>query len=218
MANDNRGVTPQQIYFFYPNLIGYVRVIFTLASFCVCGHFPSLFIALYVSGFVLDAADGIVARRYGQCTRFGAILDMLTDRASTVGLLIVLVQALQPIPGWGATIFACLGFLDVASHFCRMYVSLHAGCSSHKDVDAKTFALLRLYYTNRTVMAVLCVGQEIFYILLYASAAFGSGMLLWSFLIVTGASNALKQVVNVQQLIDGMCQLAIMDAAERAKR
>lgn len=34
--------------------------------------------------------DGLVARKLNQCSTFGGLLDMVTDRCSTMGLLFVL--------------------------------------------------------------------------------------------------------------------------------
>ncbi|KEG11381.1 CDP-diacylglycerol--inositol 3-phosphatidyltransferase [Trypanosoma grayi] len=210
----------RQIYFFYPNIIGYARVILSLVSFCLLGHMPGVFLACYTASFVLDAADGMVARAFDQCSNFGAVFDMLTDRASTAGFLVVLDHVMQPAPGWFTTLCACLVFLDVASHFCRMYVSLYMRKTSHKDVGDSLFSLLRLYYSNRKFMGALCIGQEFSYLLLYAYRMYGDvqgvQQYLLPLLLITGLLNALKQVVNVQQLLDGMHRLAVMDAKERA--
>nr|CCC92629.1 unnamed protein product [Trypanosoma congolense IL3000] len=159
--------SPRDVFLFYPNLIGYLRVFLALTSFCILGRLPVLFLLCYTVSFVLDAVDGVVARRLGQCSQFGAVLDMVTDRASTVGLLIALVHVLQPLPGWGATLFAFLAFLDISSHFCRMYVSLSTGCNSHKDVSTSSFALMR-FFTRTVLSCVRCVwgrnSSTLFYI------------------------------------------------------
>jgi phosphatidylglycerophosphate synthase len=39
----------------------------------------------------MHSIDGMVARKLGQTSTFGGLLDMVTDRCSTVGLLFVLV-------------------------------------------------------------------------------------------------------------------------------
>ncbi|EAN89608.1 putative CDP-diacylglycerol--inositol 3-phosphatidyltransferase [Trypanosoma cruzi] len=215
-------VSPTQIYLFYPNIIGYVRLLLSLGSFVVLGNYPGLFLTFYTLSFVLDAADGMVARLMDQCSHFGAIFDMLTDRASTAGLLLVLNHVLQPMPDWCTTLFALLVFLDVASHFCRMYVTLFFRKESHKDTSESIFSLLRLYYSNRKVMFLLCVGQEFSYILLYAYWMYSEvdwvRRVTFPLLTVLGSLNVLKQVVNVQQLMDGMYHLAVLDAKEREER
>lgn len=40
--------------------------------------------------FAADLFDGMAARRFNQCSSFGGMLDMVTDRCSTLGLLFIL--------------------------------------------------------------------------------------------------------------------------------
>lgn len=51
-------------------------------------HFTAL--TMYLLSFVLDLFDGMAARRFDQCSEFGGLLDMVTDRCSTLGLFFVL--------------------------------------------------------------------------------------------------------------------------------
>ena len=45
---------------------------------------------LIPSPSIFVCVDGLVARRLGQTSTFGGLLDMVTDRCSTLGLLFVL--------------------------------------------------------------------------------------------------------------------------------
>jgi hypothetical protein len=101
--------------------------------------------ALYSFSCILDAADGIAARRYNQSTTFGAVLDMVTDRCTTSCLLVFLASA---FPRW-SIIFQGLISLDLASHYIHMYASLTTGGQSHKKVEASRSRILHLYYTNK---------------------------------------------------------------------
>lgn len=102
---------------------------------------------LYSVSCLLDALDGYAARYYEQSTRFGAVLDMVTDRCTTSCLLVFLSSA---FPRW-AIIFQSLISLDFASHYMHMYTTLVMGGSntSHKSVDKSRSWLLNLYYTNK---------------------------------------------------------------------
>jgi CDP-diacylglycerol--inositol 3-phosphatidyltransferase len=42
--------------------------------------YPKICTALYAVSSFLDVADGQAARRLGQTSKFGAVLDMVTDR------------------------------------------------------------------------------------------------------------------------------------------
>jgi CDP-diacylglycerol--inositol 3-phosphatidyltransferase len=100
---------------------------------------------LYSISCLLDALDGYAARYFEQSTRFGAVLDMVTDRCTTACLLVFLSSA---FPRW-AILFQGLLSLDFASHYIHMYSSLSAGNTSHKNVDKRESWLLNLYYTNK---------------------------------------------------------------------
>jgi CDP-diacylglycerol--inositol 3-phosphatidyltransferase len=101
---------------------------------------------LYSISCLLDALDGYAARYFGQSTRFGAVLDMVTDRCTTACLLVFLASA---FPRW-SIVFQGLISLDLASHYMHMYATLAMGGSelSHKKVDEDRSWILKLYYEN----------------------------------------------------------------------
>lgn len=102
---------------------------------------------LYSISCLLDALDGYAARYFEQSTKFGAVLDMVTDRCTTSCLLVFLSSA---FPRW-AIVFQGLISIDFASHYMHMYATLAMGGSdtSHKNVDKSRSWLLNLYYTNK---------------------------------------------------------------------
>lgn len=141
---------------------------------------------LYSISCLLDALDGYAARYYEQSTRFGAVLDMVTDRCTTSCLLVFLSSA---FPRW-AIVFQSLISLDFASHYIHMYTTLVMGGAeqSHKKVDKNRSWILNLYYTNRVrttapgdnqgnayadvrfnqiFLFVCCAANELFFIALY---------------------------------------------------
>lgn len=102
---------------------------------------------LYTISCLLDAVDGLLARRFEQSTKFGAVLDMVTDRCTTSCLLVFLSAAW---PRW-SLVFQFLLSLDLSSHYMHMYATLSMAGSdeSHKNVDASRSWWLHLYYTNK---------------------------------------------------------------------
>ncbi|KAF6231811.1 hypothetical protein HO173_010113 [Letharia columbiana] len=138
---------PENIFLFYPNIIGYSRIILALASLYYMPLHPRTCSLLYSISCLLDALDGVAARYFEQSTQFGAVLDMVTDRCTTACLLVFLSSAW---PRW-ALLFQGLISLDLASHYMHMYATLTmAGKGmSHKKVDENRSKLLHLYYTNK---------------------------------------------------------------------
>jgi len=101
---------------------------------------------LYSISCLLDALDGYAARAYEQSTKFGAVLDMVTDRCTTTCLLVFLAQAFPRF----SIVFQGLISLDLASHYMHMYATLSMGGSgqSHKNVNESRSWLLKQYYSN----------------------------------------------------------------------
>ena len=61
-------------------MAGYTRVILAGISLTYMSYHPKYCTLLYGISSLLDAVDGQVARALGQSSRFGAVLDMVTDR------------------------------------------------------------------------------------------------------------------------------------------
>ncbi|KAH7109620.1 CDP-alcohol phosphatidyltransferase-domain-containing protein [Dendryphion nanum] len=163
-ASESTG--PQEnIFLFYPNLIGYSRVVLALASLYYMPLHPRTCSLLYSISCLLDALDGMAARYFEQGTKFGAVLDMVTDRCTTACLLVFLASA---FPRW-SIIFQGLISLDLASHYMHMYATLSMGGSdqSHKNVDESRSWVLKMYYTNNKVLFTFCALNELFFIALY---------------------------------------------------
>jgi len=151
------------VYFYVPNLIGYTRILLDIAAFYVIYTDFKLFFVFYAISAWLDIADGHAARALDQCSRFGAVLDMVTDRASTSCLIVVLAQFYPKF----SLVFCFLIALDIMSHFARVISSLSLGNTSHKAVSQNQSWLIRLYYTNRFVLGFMCFGNEAFFLHLY---------------------------------------------------
>lgn len=158
-----RTMTAFQIIFCLPNLIGYARIILAFMA-CMKMHTnPNQCMFFYALSCLLDAFDGYVARLFNQCTRLGAVLDMVTDRFTTACLLVMLAHL---YPRY-MVIFQLLTSLDLASHYIQMYSALILGATSHKIIDRQRNWLLRRYYGSRTMLFLMCAGNEVFFMCLY---------------------------------------------------
>ncbi|KAJ1983123.1 phosphatidylinositol synthase 1 (CDP-alcohol phosphatidyltransferase1) [Dimargaris verticillata] len=170
---------------------------------------------LYGISCLLDVLDGQAARYFHQSSRFGAVLDMVTDRCTTTCLLCFLAQV---YPSW-TILFQCLISLDISSHYIHMYSSLLAGADSHKKISEHQNPILKAYYHNNKVLFLFCFANEAFFMLLYLHhyvpnhALVVRALLLLTFPICAG-----KQVINVIQLVGSSQQLAANDVAARQAR
>jgi len=168
-------VCERDVFLFVPNVIGYARVVLGVAAFVAAGRgWADAFVGLYVGSFALDAVDGWAARLLGQASRFGGVLDMVTDRTATAALMLLLAHVAPS--HWGA--FACLLALDVGSHWVHMTASLlDSAGKHHKDAASSRSGLVKLYYTSKVVFAYCCIGAELLWVALYILNARPRGVL-----------------------------------------
>merc|ERR1711881_542088 len=119
---------------------------------------------LYALSSLLDIFDGYAARYLNQCSKFGAVLDMLTDRVATASLIICLSHFYPNYMVW----FQLWVMLDICSHWAHQLASVIRGDQSHKNSsDKKRHFILRLYYTSRSFLFFMCAMTETFFCSLY---------------------------------------------------
>ncbi|KAG8967937.1 CDP-diacylglycerol-inositol 3-phosphatidyltransferase [Tulasnella sp. 419] len=109
----------ENVFLFVPNLIGYARIILAGLALNYMPEHPKACTLLYGISCLLDAVDGMAARSLGQTSKFGAVLDMVTDRCTTSCLLCFLSSTYPSF----ALFFQFLITLDFSSHYMHMYRS-----------------------------------------------------------------------------------------------
>ncbi|CAL1704377.1 unnamed protein product [Somion occarium] len=123
----------ENVFLFVPNLIGYSRIILAGVALHYMSFHPKYCTLAYCISCLLDAADGHAARALNQTSKFGAVLDMVTDRCTTSALLCYLSSV---YPDYTMA-FQLLITLDFSSHYMHMYSSLVTGSRSHKAVTSE---------------------------------------------------------------------------------
>ena len=207
-----------RVFLYIPNLIGYARFGFYLASFiCHSWGYWQLCLGLYAIAFILDEFDGRAARAYNQSSNFGAALDMVADRSATAGLCLILAQL---YPNFLLAFIGAIA-LDVSSHYYLIYATGMLGKGSHKDSSQwSNNPLLKLYYGNKPFMDLLILGNEVFYLLLYLNFYLTGNIFnliswrtnIWQLLIlVVLPIYLLKQATNVLQLQAAAQEIAQLD-------
>lgn len=152
-------------FLYIPNLIGYSRVALMFLAYTVYLTHPIVYVLAYATSQFLDMFDGWAARKYNQATKFGAMLDMVTDRCSGIGLMLTLAQ-LYPEYTLVCHFFI---WLDIFSHWCHMLAQLSSGNQSHKLVNSGPW-LLQTYYRVHWFMVLLIFGAEGFPLYVYLRA------------------------------------------------
>ncbi|XP_074642021.1 CDP-diacylglycerol--inositol 3-phosphatidyltransferase-like [Tubulanus polymorphus] len=206
----------ENIFLFVPNLIGYVRIFLALVSFWFMATDYVTAVWCYAISALLDEFDGRAARMMNQETKFGEMLDMLTDRCANMCLLVVLSSF---YPSW-MFLFQLNMTIDIASHWLHLHASTMKGSTNHKCIDLERNPVLRLYYTSWSFLFTMCAGNEMFFSMLYlchftiGPALFGIG--LWQVLCVLSAPVAIvKTGISLIHLYAASLNMGAIDAAER---
>jgi len=150
------------ILFYIPNLIGYTRIIFMFLAYYYAEKSPYMFFVFYAFSQAFDMLDGLAARAFNQATKFGAMLDMVTDRCSTIGLLLVISNRYPKLTLYSHFFI----WLDIFSHWTHMLAQLSSGAASHKIIKSGP-KLLSFYYSAKWFMVLLIIGAEGFPCCLY---------------------------------------------------
>lgn len=152
----------ENILLFVPNIIGFIRILLAFVSFFFMPKNPIPALIFYFLSAFLDAFDGLAARAYNQATKFGALLDQITDRCGTLSLLMILGTFYPEM----ILFFQLIMIIDIASHWIHTQVSIMIG-KSHKSISHDENIILYYYYNNRPLLFGLCFTNEAFFILLY---------------------------------------------------
>jgi cardiolipin synthase (CMP-forming) len=97
-----------------PNLITLIRTVLavTIGLVGVTSHAPALLVLAYAVYWAGDILDGWSARRLGQETRLGAVLDIVSDRACTSVLCVGLLAHLPAVLPLGVVFLLSFMVLD----------------------------------------------------------------------------------------------------------
>jgi CDP-diacylglycerol---glycerol-3-phosphate 3-phosphatidyltransferase len=95
------------------NSVAITRAMLAFLAVAILFHRPGLYLlasGLTVVSILMDGLDGWVARRYGEVSRIGAVIDILTDRVVELTYWIAFA-ALGWIPAWVPIVVAVRGLL-----------------------------------------------------------------------------------------------------------
>jgi len=204
----------ENIFLFVPNIIGYGRIALALISYYYMPTDYGKAAVCYLVSGLLDAFDGQAARVFNQSTKFGAMLDMLTDRCGTMCLCMCLSVF---YPSY-LIFFQLVCTIDIAMHWLHLHTSVMQKQTSHKDASANLNPILAFYYTSKPFLFVMCSGNELFYASLYLLHFTEGPFMLWrvlSYVLLPVA--VLKTVLALMQGQQAAQNMAVMDVEERAK-
>ncbi|XP_017786390.1 PREDICTED: CDP-diacylglycerol--inositol 3-phosphatidyltransferase [Nicrophorus vespilloides] len=211
-------MSEENIFLFVPNIIGYGRIILALISFYYMPTNCAVAIFCYITSALLDAFDGHAARYFNQSTKFGAILDQLTDRCGTMCLCAVLAHFYPDYMFF----FLLSMTIDIACHWIYLHTTTLQGKTSHKFIDMSENRIMHLYYTDRTTLFAMCAGNEMFYAAMYMHH-FNSELtivgipLFLAIAYISAPIAIVKSGISLLHLVVACKNLSIIDVNERKK-
>ncbi|XP_033121599.1 CDP-diacylglycerol--inositol 3-phosphatidyltransferase-like isoform X3 [Anneissia japonica] len=196
-----------------------MRIVLALAAFYFMTTNYVITSFCYLLSGLLDAFDGHAARHYNQSTKFGAMLDQLTDRLALMCFCI----GLSVIYSEYYFLFQLSSALDIASHWLHLHQSNLSGRSSHKLIDLSGNPILRIYYTSKPVLFIMCCGNELYFCMLYLvyfteGPKFLFDMGLFRLLMYISLPIMLvKALISLVHLITASKNMVAIDMEERSK-
>merc|ERR1712216_234715 len=165
------------IYFYIPNIIDYLRITLTFIS----GYYTTrnyLIASIWYSlSYFLDSLDGLIARYFNQCSRLGSLLDMITDRLSTLGLSFILSGLYPKYWNW----FTIFSILDICSHWFKFTSSLENNSITHK---CGRYWIISFYYTFPYILLIVCISQEFIILLLFLNTNIVPSNKMFNFMLL----------------------------------
>lgn len=197
------------VFLYVPNMIGYARILLLGCSFYFILKDYRLALGLYGLSYTLDAFDGLAARLLNQSSLFGSVLDMLTDRVSTMCLLMTIGHLYS---GY-IFVFQILLAIDIVSHWLHFFSANLQGKQSHKSsFDRETTNhLMRLYYENKFILTSVCAMEQLFYcslVVIYYEKSYHYYQPLYWLVVICLPAVIFKNWINLLQIYDACLVMA----------
>lgn len=150
--------TPKTILCYYPNQIGYIRLLSLFLGSILYSVSPKIFLFFYLINFLGDYLDGIIARKFDQCSSYGALLDCCIDSLGNVIISFFICQK----ENYKIVNFLIFFFanVDVIQQWYQNLICHKKGIY-WKDFDC-TFWIVNFYYGNSFFLDVNYFFQHFF--------------------------------------------------------
>lgn len=123
MQNEDKG----KILLYIPNLLGYLRIVLAFLSLKYFMVNPDRNVDILVVSALLDAIDGPLARKLNQCSKIGALIDIVADNAWRT---ITWIQAMIITANSGYPIFIFVGCFIICTEWLVMHALLVSASNS----------------------------------------------------------------------------------------
>lgn len=176
------GVTPNQLSFlgFAMSLAGMAGLVFLPVGLGTC----LVCVLVLLAAYVLDSADGRLARATGTASAYGEWVDHSLDMIKIVlmhGLCAILLVRADALPAWGIAAIALMGMVSTVGQFFstllrEKLIKLAGGTNSPPDPPAAWRKICRNAVLLPFDYGIFCLA----FVLLPWPATFSAFYLLWA--------------------------------------
>lgn len=195
----------REILWYWPNIIGYVRIVCAIGSVAVPGDASQLSCFLYLGNCFLDFFDGPVARKMNQCSTFGGLLDVATDITSKQ-LFILRICAMGVFLETNWVIRALVAIFFFKEGFYVVTIAYQSGRGTYWKSSLSNMAIQRLYIDPKTT-EYTWIGYYIqfFQNFFYAAVMLGmTGEVSWMWALVFAVPFVTNSLMNASVLYDSI--------------
>lgn len=204
--------TTTEILLYYPNIICYFRLLSLILGSLLYQYSPTLFIILYFLNFFGDYIDGMVARKYNQCSNYGAILDCCID---SLGNVIISYFICHKINGFLGFIIFFFANIDVIQQWYQNLICYKRKIY-WKDFNSNFF-LVTWYYGNANVLDLVYAFQHFFLMMSVWKVEFGLGTFGSFFYCFLFLGYFLNGVIRLLAVLDCNFKMAEEDSLKIGK-
>lgn len=140
-----------------PTILTIVRIFIIPIFIIEAPANPQLGAFLFIIASITDFLDGYLARKFGQITKLGIILDPIADKLLVISALIILVDIAR-VPAWIATVIVLREFIITTMRF----YALSRGIVIPAETAGKVKTVLQMLS-----IILLLIAEEIYGIDLY---------------------------------------------------
>ncbi len=147
-----------------PTIITFSRILIILPFILIAPEHPFLGAILFGIASLTDLLDGYLARKTGQVTKLGILLDPIADKLLVISALVLFVD-MEVIPAWIAIVIIAREFIVTGLRFVALSkeIVIPAEKGGKLKVTAQISAIIVLFL-DRTFMSIDLFGTGVLFL------------------------------------------------------
>ena len=143
-----------------PTIITLSRIVIIIPFILVAPEHPFLGAVIFSIAAITDYLDGYIARKTGQVTKLGILLDPIADKLLVISALILLV-GMELIPSWIAIVIIAREFIVTGLRFVALSMDMviPAEMGGKLKVTAQIASIIVLFMNETFLRFVFAIKE-----------------------------------------------------------